>query len=447
MLRRQRFAVVPVGTLTPHPRNARRGDLESIEQSIAVNGFFGSVLVQEGTGLILVGNHRYRAGVARGLTEIPALFVECSDAEAERIALADNRTSDLGTWDTEKLVAQLESVLAETGSIAGTGFSPEHMAAMQAELAELAANAVANLEAQDDAGEGEASDEDDLDTLHVPSEPITKPGDLWLLGDHRLLCGDTFNAADRKILFAGERMDLIVTDPPFAIYGSSTGIGADIADDGMVRPYFVDLFRIMFATVREFAHIYVCCDWRSWASIWEGAKAANVSPKNCIVWDKLSSGLGSSYANTYELVGFFARLPPATAMKSTTRRGQRTVLKPNLMKFPRVSGAEREHNAAKPVGLFCELIQNSSDPGERVADFYAGSGTTIIAAEKTKRRAYSIEQKPKYCDVVVARWERLTGSRAKRVPAEDLATARKSKAPKAAEEKPQTELDDTPPVA
>lgn len=448
MIRDQSYAVEPINAVRTHPKNAKRGDLEAIEASIAASGFYGSILVQRTTGLIIVGNHRWRAMHSRGALEIPVTRVECTDVEAERMAAADNRTSDLGGYDSKALVEQLERIAAGSpAGLAGTGYSGEDFAALEAELKALAASNVAIVDGDTVATGGPQEDDEDLESLQVPSDPITKRGDLWLLGEHRVLCGDSFNAVDRKILFRGELADLVLMDPPYAIYGSSTGIGADIADDKMVRPFFEQLFRAARAGLREFGHLYVCCDWRSWSAIWDSARQAQITGKNCIVWDKGGGGLGSMYANCYELIGFFARLPAATAMRSTTRRGQRTVMQPNIARFNRVSGKEREHNAAKPVALFEWLIGNSSDPGELVADYFLGSGTTVVAAEKTKRRCYGFEIEPKIMDVVVARWERLTGGRARRVPAEEMASMRKSVAPPPIEEKDQATVDDAPPVA
>lgn len=425
MIRNKRYAEVGIDTIQAHPKNARRGDLEAIEASIATNGFYGAVVVQDSSGRIMVGNHRWRAARARGMRTIPVIFVDCADIEAERIAVADNRVGDLGSYDQTALLEQLERIAEQEGSLAGTGYSEEDFAAIEAEMAELAGAADADEESTDDG----ASQDDDLDSLNVPSEPITKAGDLWLLGDHKLLCGDCFDAANRKIVFRGELADLVVTDPPYAIFGSSTGIGADIADDKMIRPFFERMFWFIAHSVREFAHIYTCCDWRTYATIWNAAKGAGLSPKNCLVWDKNSSGLGSSYANAHEFISFFARLPPPTSMKSTTRRGQRTVLAPNVARHNRVSGTEREHNAAKPVPLLEWLIGNSSDQGELVADFFIGSGSTMVAAERSKRRCYGFEIERKHCDITVARWERVTGQRARRVPAEEVAAARKSVVP------------------
>lgn len=247
-----------------------------------------------------------------------------------------------------------------------------------------------------------------------PKNPVTKDGDLWKLGPHRLYCGDTFDEAARKACLGSSVTDCVVTDPPYAIYGSSTGIGADIADDLMVRPFFEKLFAIIYERLKEFGHAYVCCDWRTWSAIWESCKRAQITGKNCLVWDKGSSGLGSNYANTHEFVGFFAKLPPPTAMKSTTKRGQRMVHKPNMLRHNRVSGDERKHNAAKPIRMLHELIENSTDKGELVVDFFGGSGSTLLAADQCGRIASLFEIKPGWCDVIVQRWEEATGGKASR---------------------------------
>lgn len=422
-LREQTYAVEAIDEVKPHPANSRRGDLEAIEGSMAANGIFGAVYAQvrrDGTkGPVIAGNHRVRAAKNAGATHIPVIRIVCTDIEAERMARADNRTHDLGEGDDpELLLASLQRIADEgDGSLEGTGYTDLDLAALEAEVAALD---------DDEADGGGASEDDDAkpdegdETWHVPEEPITELGDVWILGEHRVMCGDTMRLENRRELFGRETVSLVLTDPPYAIYGSSTGIGADIADDKMVRPFFDALSRMIAKTVKVFGHVYVCCDWRTYAIIFESNKAAKLSPKNCIVWDK-GGGLGSSYANCHEFISFFAKLPPPTAMKSSTQRGQRTVLAPNVMKYNRVVRDEREHNAAKPVGMFEWLIGNSSDVGDLVADFFLGSGTTVIAAEKTGRRCYGFELEPKYCDVIVARWERLTGKKATRVAAKDRA--------------------------
>jgi DNA modification methylase len=262
-----------------------------------------------------------------------------------------------------------------------------------------------------------------VDPNDVPDTPTVaraKSGELWLLGDHRLLCGDTTQADDVAHLMGAETADMVWTDPPYAIYGSSTGIGSDIADDKMVRPFFMEILRVSRDAIKVMGHVYVACDWRSWPSWWEMAKRVEgLTPKNLIVWDKGGSGLGSSYANTYELVGFFSRLPKQTVMTSGFKTGQRQVHASNVVRFDKVPGGQRDHNAQKPVGLVAGQIELSSDPGEIVVDWFAGSGTTIVAAEQTGRRCFAMEIEPKYVDVCVKRWEAFTGRKATRAQEEE----------------------------
>jgi DNA modification methylase len=247
-----------------------------------------------------------------------------------------------------------------------------------------------------------------------PGEPRTKRGDVWVMGPHRLLCGDAFDAADRGRLLESRPVDAVLTDPPYAIYGSASGISSSIADDKMVRPFFEQLFRAIFASVRPFAHVYVHCDWRSYPSLWEGAKVAGLSPKNCLVWDKSGAGLGNNWANTYELVAFFSRLPPQRAMKEHHKGQQRPVLRSNVLRYNRVVGPDREHNAAKPVALLEEIAAAATDPGQVILDLFGGSGSTLIACEKLGRVARVMEVEPAWCDTIVARFERFTGKKAER---------------------------------
>jgi DNA modification methylase len=232
------------------------------------------------------------------------------------------------------------------------------------------------------------------------------------LDAHRLVCGDMTDAEVRKALLGRSRADCVWTDPPYAIYGSSSGLAEDITDDKIARPFFQEILAASVSALKLFGHAYICCDWRSWASWWEMTKRTSLTPKNLIVWDKGSSGLGNNYANTYELVGFFARLPKQTAM-GNRKTGQRPVHSPNLMRFNRPTGDDRQHNAAKPVDLVQKMIELSTDVGGLVVDWFAGSGSTLIACERANRRCRLTEIDPRYCDVTVRRWQEYTGKSAK----------------------------------
>lgn len=395
------YEIVAKDRLKNHPRNPRRGDLTAVRESIRENGFFGALLVQRSTGYVLVGNHRFRAGIEEGMTEFPVAWANVDDARATKIALADNRTSDRATYDHRELV----EVLASVDSLVGTAFDPKDLAKL------LRATTVRDTSS-------------DAPPPPAPSseETRSKRGEVWALGDHVLVCGDSLDETVRDVVFGKQRVDAIVTDPPFAIFGSSTGIGTDVADDKMVRPFFERMFAVMNGVLKNYAHAYVFCDWRSWPAIWDacgrarGANRGGLSPANLLVWDK-GSGMGSMYMSSHELVGFFSMEPPARVMKGKKAGVRKVNGKHNVIRCNRVSGAARLHNASKPVSMLEEFLLSSTDKGETVVDLFAGSGSTLIACEKTGRKCIAFEIEPAWCDVVITRWQAATGKTATRVAA------------------------------
>lgn len=393
--------VVKVETLTPDPNNARTHDKKNLNAIASSLQEFGQrrPIVVTGDGVVIAGNGTLAAAKSLGWTEISVTRTpkEWDYDRARAYALADNRTAELAEWDSVVLADQLLELDAVGWDLAGLGFEP--------------------LTPPTNPNEEQAPTE--LDAIPDNPDPVAKTGDLWLLGEHRVLCGDSFEPKDLERLLNGERVTVVATDPPYAIYGSSTGIGSDIADDKMVQPFFENLARVVSRVLDTFGHAYFCTDWRSWSALWRGATRAGLQPKNMLVWDKGGGGMGNMYAQTHELIGFYVKPPQGKALMSNQQTGQRTVLRPNMLRFSRVSQSEREHNAAKPVGLMEELIGNSSDAGDIVLDLFAGSGSTLIAADNLGRRAFVMEMEPKYVDVIVARWERKTGQTAQRVTTDD----------------------------
>ena len=386
------FEDVAVERLIPHPANPRRGNVDAVAESIRANGFYGALVVQRSTRHVLAGNHRLQAARQLGMATVPVVWVDCDDDRALRILVADNKSSDLATWDDRALADLLRDL--DGDDLTGTLFD-------QAELDAL----LRDLEVPN------------TDADHVPEAPPTNPlterGDVWELGPHRLVCGDATVAADVDRLLEGEgTAAMAFTDPPFAIYGSSSGISAEVADDKMVRSFFRDILVALSSNVRLFGHVYICCDWRSWASWWEVARGSHLAPKNMIVWDKSSVGLGGMYANTHELLFFASRQPSRSkAMTSGKVSGERMVNDSNVWKAARVPGGPgRLHNAQKPVELIERAMANSSDPGDVVLDLFGGSGSTLIAAADTGRRARVLDVDPKWCDVICTRFEEHTGT-------------------------------------
>ncbi len=393
-------------TLKPHPLNFRthpEQQRQVVNASVRELGWLKGVIANQQTGHIVDGHERVEDAIARGDATVPVQWVDLTPEE-ERLALALlDPSSELATTDDEALQALLAEV--ETRD--------DVLQALFAQMAEDAG-------AEPAGGAGEA-DEEEVAPLSR-AEPITRRGDRIRLGRHVLYCGDSSTNEDVDALLEKRRVDLVVTDPPYAIYGSSTGIAADITDDKMVRPFFLGILRQVARTLKSFGHFYICCDWRSYPSWWEVAKGTGLVPKNLIVWDKNGAGLGSNYANTHEFVFFGSSMPMRQQMTQKIT-GLRSVFDANVWRFNRVPSSKadpRLHNAQKPVDLCRRAMKNSSDEGEAVLDLFGGSGSTLIAAEEEGRDAYVMEIEPRWCDVIVDRWERKTGLKAERP---DRATA------------------------
>ena len=395
---------VPLSKLEPHPENARRGNVKAIRESIRENGWWGAVLVQRSTRRIIAGNHRYQAAVAEGLDKIPAIFVDCDDDEARRIMLADNRTTDLATYDDQALADLLRETSANDRGLLGTGWTDRDLDKLIADTAPAASSS----------GEPGAVDL----TPEAPKIATTKPGDVWKLGSHVLACVDSTIVANLDQLLE-PRAAAVVADPPYAMWGSSTGFHADITDDKMIRPFFRQVIAACVRAVPAYGHVYLCCDWRSWSAWWEAAKGSALLPKNMIVWAK-SGGLGTMYTNAHELILFgtvqITREQMSTRKKAAHERTIRSST--NVWEIPRVTNhpsERRRHNAQKPVALFAKAIEHSTDPGDLVFDPFVGSGTSLIACETTERRSISIDIEPIWCDVAIERWQEFSGGKARRI--------------------------------
>lgn len=395
-----RTLAVPVESLRLDERNARKHSEENLRAIVFSLSRYGQQkpIVVDRDGVVIAGNGTLAAARSLGWSWIAASRTDLAGEEAKAFAIADNRTAELAEWENETLATILAELPKDT--MEGIGFSEKDFAQL---LAGITPTIVEDV------------------VPEPPEIPISKIGDLWILGDHRVLCGDSFNGEDVKRLVVDGSVDLIVTDPPYAIYGSSTGVGSDIADDKMVRPFFESLGRTFASLLPYFGHAYVCCDWRSWSAVSHGMKAGGLSAKNVIVWDKGDFGLGNMYRQCHEFIGFFSRDPVRDSHYKAAKTGARQVLEPNVKRMNRTgqSGFEgtnekgqRFHNAAKPVDLMAWFIANSSGRGDVVLDLFGGSGTTLLSAEQSGRKARIMEISPSYVDVIVKRWQTLTGGRA-----------------------------------
>lgn len=431
----------PIADLIPDADNVRRHSTRNIEQIRASLEMLGQhrlaveQLRPDGSRVVRVGNGMLEAAIKLGWTHLAVDTIAEDDTRATLRAISDNRAGELAGWfedDLADTLAELESIDANMPRF--VGFNADEFAALRSSPPASEAPAVRHDDAPPPAvaaSEGDpvektqqqknAETRADLDEEDIapPALPVSATGDLWAIGPHRLKVGDSTIDADVDDLLRGERVHLVVTDPPYAIYGSSTGIGSDIADDKMVRPFFERVMRQIERNLAIFSDAYVFTDWRSWAALWDGANRTTMKVRNCIIWDKGGGGKGAAYTLCHEFVAYLSRKPPATAMKSNERRGLRTIMRPNVIRANRVTGGERQHNAAKPVDLAAEFIRNSSEEGHLVLDLFAGSASIAIAAHRLKRRCVMMEAAPRFADVSIKRLAKEVGEEAVLVSCDD----------------------------
>ena len=383
-----------VDALIPFARNARTHSDEQVKQiaaSIREFGFNNPILIRDDL-TVIAGHGRLAAAKVLGLKEVPTISLShLTPLQVRAYVLADNKLALNAGWDDEMLTVELKDLELEGFDVSLTGFD-------EVEVSSLLAD---NIE------EGLTDDDE------VPAEvvnPVTRPGDIWVLGRHRVMCGDSLSSESVSKLLDGKLADLWITDPPYNVaYVGKTEDALTIENDSMGDTEFRDFLRGAYtaadSNMREGAVFYI------WHADLEGynfrGAAVDIGWKvrQCLIWLKSSLVIGrQDYQWNHEpcLYGW----KDGSAHFWGSDRKQTTV-----MEFDRPN-RNGEHPTMKPVDLFAYQIGNSSQEGEAVLDSFGGSGTTLIACEKLNRKAYLMELDPKYCDVIVKRWQEFTGKKA-----------------------------------
>ena len=389
--------VMPVGCLRLHPRNPRRGNVAAIKRSLARNGQYTPLTAQRSTRKVLRGNHTLRAARELGWQEIAVYLVDVTDEAALRIVLADNRTSDLATYD----LAELAELLVEVGELDGTGYEPADLNALL-----------------DDLSRGMPVEEDEVPPL--PQSPVTRPGDVLELGEHRLVCGDACDPGVYARLLAGEQANLFWTDPPFGVeYVGKTRARLRIANDeaSELRRLLGEGFACADAALAPGSALYVCHPaGRQCPLFLEAFLAQGWLLRQGLVWVKDQMVLGhADYHYKHEPLLYGFRPGPGRLGRGGDG-WQGDSKQVSVLELPRPR-ASRLHPTSKPPELIAICLRNSSRRGDLVLDPFAGSGSTLVACERLGRRARLVELDPAYCDVIVSRFERLTGVKATRARA------------------------------
>lgn len=390
------YGIKQVESLIPYARNSRTHSDEQVAQiaaSIREFGFTNPVLVDE-VGGIIAGHGRVMAARKLAMLEVPVLVLAgLSETQKRAYVIADNKIALNAGWDEEMLRVELEALSDADFDLDILGFSNDEL----------------GLYLDDGTTEVEGLTDDDQ-VPETPVNPVSKLGDVWLLGDHRLMCGDSTSFDDVSVLMADGMADLLITDPPYNVaYEGGTADALTIMNDNMSNGEFRQFLRDVYASadsvMRPGAAFYI------WHADSEGLNfrgaAADVGwqIRQCLIWNKNALVLGrQDYHWKHEpcLYGW----KDGAAHYWGSDRSQTTVLDFNK---PNRNG---EHPTMKPVELFQYQIENSCKKGDVVLDLFGGSGTTVIACEKSHRHARLMELDPKYCDVIIKRWQDFTGKQA-----------------------------------
>ena len=416
---------VAVADLKPNPRNARRHSPEQIEKIAAnIRAFgFNGVLVIDENRMVLAGHGRLAAALLVGLPSVPCLRVDhLSPAAKQAFALGDNRLAEMSDWDDDGLATQLRELegLDLNFDLEVTGFDT-------VDLDRLLGPELQPKGGRRDA-DGYSTDPDDrIPDLRTRGPAVSRRGHLWILGQHKVLCGDALNTRDYERLLDGERVTQVVTDSPYNVK-----IRGHVSSKREFREFAMGSGEFSSTQFTEFlasalgnaanvcidgAILYAFMDWKHLPEILAAAKAAFLTLMNLCVWTKPSAGMGSFYRGQHELV---------LVLKSGTGShinnfglGARGRYRSNVWAYPSVrgprrgiSGPEAGHPTPKPVACLIDAIKDCSKRGDIILDMFGGSGSTLIAAERVGRKARLIEIDAHYVDLTVRRWQALTGQAA-----------------------------------
>jgi DNA modification methylase len=402
-----------------NPRVHSKKQIRQIGNSIEAFDFNVPILVDR-DGNVIVGHGRLLACREIGITEVPTICLDhLTPAQTRAFMIADNRLTEIASWDDRLLAQQLKDL-----SLVGLDFSVE---VIGFEMAEIDLR-IASLEDVPDPADDPADAVPEL-----PARlPLSKRGDLWLLGPHRVLCGNALDAADFVTLMGGERAGVVFTDPPFnvPIDGHVSGLGAihhrpfPMASGEMDQATFTAFLSQATENLAAFSadgsiH-FICMDWRHIEELLAAGRDAYSELKNVCVWVKDNGGMGSLYRSQHELVFVFKR--GHGGHHNNVQLGRFGRNRSNIWHYPGVNSFARcgeegnllaLHPTVKPVAMVADAILDCSARGDIVLDGFLGSGTTVIAAERTGRRCCGLELDPVYVDTVIRRWQALTGGSAR----------------------------------
>jgi DNA modification methylase len=405
---------VPIDLLKPYAGNARthsEKQLATIVRSLESFGWMNP-LIAERDGTIIAGHGRWMAAKQLGLAQCPVIRVEHLTPDAARAyRLADNRIAELSDWDRDTLEIELQHL-----SSVDLDFNIETIGWDMVELDLL-------LDPEKDAEAGDPADED------VPAPEavaVTREGELWLLNDHRLYCGSSLEALSFAILMDGQRASVCFQDAPYnvPISGHVSGLGktkhrefamaSGEMDDAQFRSFLATNAKLVAEHVVDGAILAMCMDWRGDLLLQLAIKDAGLSLINLAIWAKTNAGMGSLYRSQHEFV-LITKKGSAPHINNV-ELGKHGRYRTNVWRYAGVNSFGKKrmeqlggHPTPKPISLVADYLRDVSHRGQIVIDSFMGSGTTLLAAERTGRIAYGMDLDPVYIDLTVRRWQKMTG--------------------------------------
>lgn len=376
---------VKVSDLIPYANNSRTHSDEQVLQiasSIKEFGFLNPVIIDADNGII-AGHGRVMAAKKLGIDELPCIDAShLTEAQKKAYIIADNKLALNAGFDDEILRIEFEALKELDFDLTLTGFSLD-------EISELEIEEIAP----------EYDEDADGEVIEPPAEPKTKDGDVWILGKHRLMCGDSTSIDAVEKLLSGGKIDLVFTDPPYGVeYQSNMRTKSQKFDMLKNDDEFLDIAPVIEATTKGW--VFVWTSWKvqhKWIDLFESFGY----PSNIVIWHKPGGGIGDlkkTFSSDYEVALVWHR----GAELCGKRIG-------SVWKIAKDGASTYVHPTQKPVELSEEAIDKTTKNGASVLDLFGGSGSTLIGCEKTNRKAYLMELDPKYCDVIINRWQTLTG--------------------------------------
>jgi DNA modification methylase len=404
----------PIHALQPQDRNARthsKRQIRQIADSMRRFGFTNPILTDDNLQII-AGHGRLEAAKLLGMTAVPSIRLSHMSATEKRAyIIADNEIALKAGWDRETLAIELQGLVDLGFEVELTGFEPAEIDLILCDWQEASRDPATPEDQHAEPSEGAT---------------VSRLGDLWVLGSHRLLCGDARLSEAYEALLGADRADLIFTDPPYnvPIEGHVSGLGRihhrefAMASGEMTEKEFTAfltrVFRALVGVSRDGTLHYICMDWRHLYEALSAGRAAYSSFLNLCVWNKDNGGMGSLYRSKHELVLVFKA--GTKSHSNNVELGRHGRNRTNVWEYAGVNtfraGRLDElamHPTVKPVALIADAIKDASKRSNIILDPFCGSGSTLIAAEKTGRRGYGIEFDPQYIDVAVRRWQHYSG--------------------------------------